>query len=269
MLIKRIISSVVGIIVLLSIVLSKNSLTVNFAVFIVILFALNELFHTVGISKKKPLEFLGYLGAAIICFHKHIADKSWIELIILIYITIMLLFLIIYYKKINFSDISLVFFSVIYIGYFLTHIVYIVEINHGYTLLWFIFLGAWATDTAAYFVGVLFGKHKLIEKISPKKTIEGSIGGVLGCIISFLFISLLQNYFLNLNINYGYISILAVICSILAQFGDLIASCIKRQYNIKDFGTIMPGHGGILDRFDSVILVTPAVYYFALFFEIL
>lgn len=121
------------------------------------------------------------------------------------------------------------------------------------------FIGAWVTDIFAYFTGRLFGKHKLIPKVSPKKTVEGAIGGVVFCTLFFVGFALLYNHFLRGDgeiIPLWLIAIVGVITSIVSQFGDLAMSVVKRHFGIKDFGKIFPGHGGMLDRFDSVIAVS-------------
>lgn len=123
------------------------------------------------------------------------------------------------------------------------------------------FLGAWVCDTFAYFVGKFFGKHKLIPEISPKKTIEGSIGGIVFTVIGFAVYGLMvNNIFEDANLNYVKLCILGLVLSIVSQIGDLVASSVKRQYDIKDYGSIFPGHGGVLDRFDSVMLTAPTLY---------
>jgi phosphatidate cytidylyltransferase len=124
-----------------------------------------------------------------------------------------------------------------------------------------IFIGAWSTDTFAYFTGRLFGKHKLIPDISPKKTVEGSIGGIIFCAIAFVlygFIIASINKF-SAEPNYIILSCVGIVTAIIAQLGDLSASALKRNYNIKDYGAIFPGHGGVLDRFDSVMAVAPFI----------
>lgn len=123
------------------------------------------------------------------------------------------------------------------------------------------FLGAWLCDTFAYFVGKFFGKHKLIPEISPKKTIEGSIGGIVFTVIGFAVYGLIVNsIFDDANLNYVKLCIIGLALSIVSQIGDLVASSVKRQYDIKDYGSIFPGHGGVLDRFDSVMLTAPTLY---------
>ena len=135
----------------------------------------------------------------------------------------------------------------------------------GVYLYGLIFIGAWMTDTGAYFVGVLFGKHKLIPKVSPKKTIEGSVGGILGCIAGFALYGFIIQSVCEVSVNYVAIIVLAAIISVVSQFGDLVASYIKREREIKDFGFIFPGHGGVLDRFDSIIAVAPTIYFITCF----
>ncbi len=135
----------------------------------------------------------------------------------------------------------------------------------GVYLYGLVFLGAWMTDTGAYFVGVLFGKHKLIPKVSPKKTVEGAIGGVLGCIAGFVLYAFIMQLVDGVQVNYVALICLAAFISVVSQFGDLVASYIKREREIKDFGFIFPGHGGVLDRFDSIIAVAPAIYFITYF----
>ena len=122
-----------------------------------------------------------------------------------------------------------------------------------------VFIGPWVCDTFAYFTGKLLGKHKLIEEISPKKTVEGSIGGVLFTIIAFIVFGLIVNAN-GADFNYIKLGILGLVASVVSQIGDLIASAVKRQYNVKDYGFIFPGHGGVLDRFDSVLLTAPIIF---------
>lgn len=135
----------------------------------------------------------------------------------------------------------------------------------GVYLYGLVFIGAWMTDTGAYFVGVLFGKHKLIPKVSPKKTVEGAFGGILGCVVGFVLYGFIIQVVSQVQVNYVAITILAIIISVVSQFGDLVASYIKREREIKDFGFIFPGHGGVLDRFDSIIAVAPTIYFITYF----
>ena len=146
-------------------------------------------------------------------------------------------------------------------------ILFIRDFNEdGQFLYLLIFIGAWMTDIFAYFTGVFFGKHKLIEDVSPKKTIEGSIGGIVFCALSFVALGLVADIFFDRSANLVFLAIGGVFISIIAQIGDLIMSVIKRHYGIKDYGKIFPGHGGMLDRFDSISAVSVtlgAIFMFA------
>ena len=142
--------------------------------------------------------------------------------------------------------------------------VYLLRIrNLGAYFAWVPFI-AWVCDTCAYFAGRAFGKHKMAPVLSPKKTIEGAIGGILGSVI----VGAIIGYILYRNETHSIATVwgLMIICfagSIISQIGDLLASGIKRDHNIKDYGTLIPGHGGIMDRFDSVIFVIPCIYFLA------
>lgn len=142
--------------------------------------------------------------------------------------------------------------------------VYLLRIRpYGEIFAWIPFI-AWVCDTCAYFTGRAFGKHKLVPKLSPKKTIEGAIGGVIGSVAAGIIIGYIL-YSKQIH-NPAVIVVLGVITflgSIIAQLGDLLASGIKRDHDIKDYGTLIPGHGGIMDRFDSVIFVIPSIYFLA------
>ena len=136
----------------------------------------------------------------------------------------------------------------------------------GKYLIWFVFLCSWGSDTCAYAVGVLFGKHKMTPKLSPKKSVEGAIGGIVGAaLLSALYTYLFGRYYapahyVDLEISISGAAVLGVVGAIVSMVGDLAASAIKRDYGIKDYGKLIPGHGGIMDRFDSVIVVAPLIY---------
>lgn len=172
-----------------------------------------------------------------------------------------LLYLVINHEKITPVEVIINLFAFFYIGILLSTVYLVWDINRY--MAWLIFILAWGCDTFAYFSGKFFGKHKLIETLSPKKTIEGFVGGILGATaLSFLFVYIIEVYFTTFDIGYFYLAALFIITSMLAQFGDLTASAIKRYVNIKDYGTLIPGHGGILDRFDSILFTAPIIYIF-------
>ncbi len=158
-------------------------------------------------------------------------------------------------KKISFEKLAMTFFAATVIPLFLSSLIRILQMGRGEALILIPFIAAWITDTGAYFTGVFLGKHKLAPEISPKKTVEGSVGGMLACIAAFIVYAIIikaQPYAVIL------FAVSGLILSVIAQIGDLSMSLIKREYQIKDYGVVFPGHGGILDRFDSVLFTAPA-----------
>ncbi|MPW25842.1 phosphatidate cytidylyltransferase [Alkalibaculum sp. M08DMB] len=160
-------------------------------------------------------------------------------------------------------------FGIIYVPFLLGHISLFRNFENGSFLILLVFIICFSTDTFAYIIGINFGKHKLCPLISPKKSIEGAIGGIVGSLIITSIYGYLMNKYNLLEFQPIYYIVLSFWASILSQFGDLTASLIKRNFNVKDFGNILPGHGGVLDRFDSIIFATPLVYYFTLYYIIL
>ena len=131
-----------------------------------------------------------------------------------------------------------------------------------------VFVTAWLSDTVAFAVGKKFGKNKLLPEISPKKTVEGAVGGLAGSVIFNLILGIVCSVAFKLNVNYLSLFFVSIVAGVMSQLGDLAASSIKREYGIKDFSKLLPGHGGMLDRFDSVLFVAPTVYYFVVIFSV-
>jgi len=173
-------------------------------------------------------------------------------------------------EKNSLIDICFTFFSVLYIVVLLLFFVLTYYVSNeamvGRFLVWYIIFAACFTDIFAYFIGSKFGKHKLCPEISPKKSIEGAVAGVIGCIITLLIYTFVLNNYFNFDINYIGVAVISVIASVFGQLGDLVASSIKRSTGIKDFGNFLPGHGGMLDRIDSLLFVAPVIYYFLVYF---
>lgn len=188
-----------------------------------------------------------------------------ILLFLIALVLLLLIFYVISYPNIHIKDISLTLFSILYVSMMFSFVYLIREQRgeYGKYLVWLIFISSWGCDTCAYCTGMLFGKHKLSVTLSPKKTIEGSIGGIIGSIILGIIYTYLMINKLNedLQVSLIRVSIACGVGSIISQIGDLTASAIKRDYNVKDYGDIIPGHGGILDRFDSVIFTAPIFFF--------
>ena len=162
--------------------------------------------------------------------------------------------------KYNVIDIGITLFGILYVVLNIIFLPLIHATEFGKILIWYIFFSAWGSDTFAYLIGVKFGKHKL-TKISPKKSIEGSIGGTVGAIVIALIYTAIVNQYVSLGLSYVFVAIATMVLSILSQLGDLSASSIKREMEIKDYGNLIPGHGGMLDRIDSIIFVAPFAYF--------
>ena len=155
------------------------------------------------------------------------------------------------------------FFGVVYVSVMLSYIYQTRNLPDGAYLVWLIFLCSWGCDTCAYCVGMLIGKHKMSPILSPKKSVEGAVGGVVGAaLLGAIYAAVVGKYLQAEN----QVVMYAVICAVgalISMVGDLAASAIKRNHEIKDYGTLIPGHGGILDRFDSVIFTAPIIYFLA------
>lgn len=250
---------------ILALVLLANYDIMTAAIAIISVIGLNEFYKATQLSDKKLLCAAGYIAGVVIpaltltLTAIYYTAAIW-QIIIYVFMFYVFVVMIAKHKTVSVIDAGMVLFSVIYIPLFLTHLLLIRMLDNGALLIWLPFIGAFATDTFAYFSGVFFGKHKLCPEISPKKTIEGSIGGTVGCIVLLLLYGLLLEKVFDLDISFVKLAALGVIVSPVSQIGDLTASIIKRKFGVKDYGSLFPGHGGILDRLDSVIAVAPLVY---------
>jgi len=182
------------------------------------------------------------------------------------FLIILLAVYVLNYPKYNTLNVMAGFFGFFYVSVMLSFIYLTRDISgKGKYLVWMIFLIAWGSDTFAYCAGRLFGKHKMAPVLSPKKTIEGAIGGVLGSALLNMGYSYIFKNELNLEIkDICLIGIIAVVGALVSMIGDLAASAIKREFEIKDYGKLIPGHGGVLDRFDSIIITAPIVYFLSM-----
>lgn len=217
--------------------------------------AIHEFYNAFKAKDIHPIFSVGYIFAVYIGLKNILSLQTEYTYVVLFVLFIACITAMLRLRN-NIIDISITLLGLIYVGMFLDFIV--LTINNfklGNIYVWLIFIISFATDTFAYFSGYLFGKHKLIPKVSPKKTVEGAVGGVIGSIVC----CVIYGYIFKLDIIH--MVLIGSIGSMIAQFGDLFASSIKRYVGIKDYGKLIPGHGGILDRFDSVILVSPFVYY--------
>lgn len=256
--VKRIISGIVLLLVVALILIFGNTTVVSIAISAVALITINEYFNSFK-NEYNIEKWVGNIVAILLAF-VNILPKEILILIFPSAIAVLFIKVIITGMKTNFVDIAISGFGIIYIIGFIMFIPLLYATENGKFLIWYLAIAAWGTDTCAYSVGTRLGKHKLTT-ISPKKSIEGSIGGIIGAVI----ISLIYTYIINrtgrIEIQYLAISGISILLSILSQIGDLAASSIKRYNKIKDFGELIPGHGGMLDRIDSILFIAPFAYF--------
>lgn len=275
MLRDRLIISVVGSAIAVAVFL-LNELVLGVIVSILALVALSEMFSAIGFFKKNIfLAIIGYIaGSGILILNIFAGSVDYAKfttycfVIISAFMIVLFIYMVLAHRKTTLSDVTMCMFSTLYITVFFSYLILIRCGNNGNFMIWVPFVIAWLSDTMAYTFGRLFGKHKLIPEVSPKKTVEGAIGGVLGGIVFMCVYGYVCVCFFSKPVNWVNLVVLGGVGSVISQFGDLAASWIKREQGVKDYGTILPGHGGIMDRFDSVLTVAPFVYYVIFIFPI-
>ena len=260
----RIISAIVAIILAAVILFLHDTILIYIAISAFSSMMLFEVFTALNCLEFKSTTSICFIFSFVtpIFLYKDLKEYRYSFLIICI-IAIFITFLS-QYKRLSFEKLCVMLSISILITLAMNSLLELMlsDTDHGLFLLILALCGAWLADTGAYFAGTFFGKHKLCPNISPKKTVEGLIGGTITDALLFVGIGMLYSYMCQkdgnpIEINYIFIAVLGAICSLLGLLGDLSASLLKRQCNIKDYGNIMPGHGGVLDRFDSVLFVVP------------
>lgn len=260
-----------------------GSYTLFGVIVLITMIGLMELYRVVGVNKSKAgavgyiIAFLYFLRIFFQYFiipdlniidlmsENKICFNLWINSFAIIIALLIILALAVYvltFPKYNSEQITMVVFGFFYVVMPLMYIFQTRQLSGGEYAVWLIFIGSWGSDTMAYVVGRKIGKTKIAPKLSPKKSLEGLIGGIVGAaligvIFAIIFKSQLEESFSNPILLFG---LTGAIGSVVSQIGDMAASAIKRNKGIKDYGTLIPGHGGILDRFDSVIFIAPIVY---------
>ncbi len=212
-----------------------------------------------------PLSVTGYLLTGV--FYFFLFWKNDTEHMLFIAVSLIVITMMIYvftFPKYHADQIAYCIFGFLYVPLMLSFVYRVRALEHGIFTVWLIFLASWVCDTCAYLTGMAIGKHKLAPVLSPKKSIEGAIGGILGSVLA----GFLYSYFVLEKQMPGTMIGILIVCAVgavVSQTGDLAASAIKRNHEIKDYGHLIPGHGGILDRFDSVIFTAPMIYFLIVF----
>ncbi len=268
---QRVITALIFGIVFIGAMLLMN--TIAFPVFVSAISAIAvwEIEKAVGL-KNKLIIAASLTFTVVQPFLTHLGIRLPFAAIGCVYVVLVLMFMLVKFEETRFEQAITAIFASVCVPFSFSLMIVFRDIDkyfEGYTkidgiyFLIFAFFSAWMTDIFAYFVGSKLGKHKLCPKISPKKSVEGAIGGVLGAVLLNVLLLFIFNKFFfegSSKISYVAVVILSIVLSIISMFGDLAASTIKRNFGIKDFGNLLPGHGGIMDRFDSALFVLPVLY---------
>jgi phosphatidate cytidylyltransferase len=268
MLKTRVISALVGLILLIA-VLYLGSIVLGVVVSIIAAIGLYEFYNSAAKLKNiQPIKPVGYLSIIPLLL-LGLEETGWYKLdlgiltgiSVCVVIFLSMAFIVFGHKRYNIIDACVTAFGIAYVPFLMSFLILIRKMDFGILLIWLIFIGAWGTDTMAYTFGRLFGKRKIVPEISKNKTMAGAIGGILGCVALMFVFGLISRSFFGLELSAAALVLLGLFCGVISQIGDWSASAVKRYVNVKDYGSIMPGHGGVLDRFDSILFVAPVVYY--------
>lgn len=256
----RLISGIILVLIALVVVVTGGSLL--FAVTAAIsLIGVYELYRVMGIHKN-PIGMVGYLTAVsyygLLWFH----GEQYVTLMAIAALMVLMTLYVVTFPRYKTEEVTAAFFGVFYVAVMLSYLYQVRVMSDGRYLVWLIFLSSWGCDTCAYCVGMLFGRHKLAPVLSPKKSIEGAVGGVAGAaLLGFVYAAFFGSRMAEVTNPQAACAAACAIAAVISQIGDLAASAIKRNHNIKDYGHLIPGHGGILDRFDSMIFTAPAIFF--------
>lgn len=256
---KRILTTIIGLPIVLFILLGTNIYVVDAFMAIILLRAVYEYKNCLAKKKIKVVSWIMYLAAISVAF-LHIVPENVVNMIFLYSVPAILLILFAHVvateMKITLKDITYTLLGIIYLIGFSIFIPLIIGKAYGGYLIFLVLFTAWGTDSFAYLVGKKFGKHKF-SSVSPNKSIEGCIAGTLSSLILCMLLAFVMQSRENLEISYLAFGMAGVILSLIGQLGDFSASVIKRSFGIKDFSDLIPGHGGIIDRIDSIIFIAP------------
>lgn len=257
----RLISGIVLVIIALVTIISGGPILFG-TLMLISLIGLNELYKVVKIDKTM-LGFSGYVATIIYYLLLFFEVKyDHMLFVIAVLIAMMAIYVFTFPKYVSEQAVT-GFFGVFYVSVMLSFIYQTRVMEEGLFLVALVFLCSWGCDTCAYCVGVLIGKHKMAPKLSPKKSVEGAIGGLAGAALLGMLYALAINRWGGASASPASYALICFVGGMISMVGDLAASAIKRNHEIKDYGTLIPGHGGILDRFDSVIFTAPVIYYLA------
>ena len=258
----RLLSGIVLVILALILIIAGEEvlLASTFLISCIGMYELYRVFHI----EKSIMAWISYLGVFVFYTNLRLTFAQDVMTIAMGYMILLMFTYVFTYPKYEAKHIMASFFGFFYVGVMLSYVYQIRSLDNGVYLAFLVFICSWGCDTCAYCVGKLIGKHKMSPKLSPKKSIEGAVGGVVGT----AFLTALYAYIFHLKMGIAsqqiiLLAVIAAIAGLISMVGDLTASAIKRNYDIKDYGHLIPGHGGIMDRFDSMIITAPIIFYLA------
>ena len=258
----RLLSGILLVIIALATIISGGD--VLFATLLMISFiGMTEIYRVLEISGTL-LGGAGYVAAAVYYLLLRVNRTDMVVMLAIAFLIVLMMVYVFTYPKYRSEQVMLAFFGLFYVAFMLSYVYQIRMLPQGAFIVWLVFICSWGSDTCAYCVGMLIGKHKMAPKLSPKKSIEGAVGGVVGAaLLGAAYAAIMNRTMAGANAGVIQYALIGAVGALISMVGDLAASAIKRNHDIKDYGNLIPGHGGILDRFDSVIFTAPIIYYMA------
>ena len=261
----RLLSGIVLVILALVIIISGGYVTLV-SLLGISLIGMYELYRVFQLEKT-PLAYISYAMALVFYVSELFGGFIDPMALVMLFLILLMFAYVFSYPKYEAKDVMAIFFGMFYVAVMLSYVYQIRVLKNGVYLAFLVFICSWGCDTCAYCVGKTMGKHKMAPVLSPKKSVEGAVGGVLGTALLTVLYAFIFRVQMGLEVR-GIIvlAVISAVAGLISMVGDLTASAIKRNYHIKDYGTLIPGHGGIMDRFDSMMITAPIIYYLAVYF---
>lgn len=263
--IKRITTGIVFVLVIVAVLAFNNKIVDSIFVTLLAILGMYECNRCFKAKGHNPLSIIGYITCFLIPLIGNVSSEVLLNIIMVALPILMVAsfaYIVVKKLKVSIIDIAITFFSILYVPFLFSFIKLLFIEPHGRILVILAFVCATATDTFAYEIGSRFGKHKLSPVVSPKKSIEGTVAGIIAAMVATGIVCYITNTYFSTEFNIIIMIFMGAVFSIVGQIGDLAASSIKRYCGQKDFSNLLPGHGGILDRFDSIMFISPMVYIF-------
>ncbi len=261
----RLLSGIILVILALVVIINGGYITLG-SLLAISLIGMYELYRVFKLEKT-PLAIISYVMAVLFYGSQLLSGFIDPMMIVMLFLILLMFVYVFSYPKYEAKDVMAIFFGLFYVAMMLSYVYQIRMLENGLYLAFLIFICSWGCDTCAYCVGMLIGKHKMAPILSPKKSVEGAVGGVVGAaLLTVIYTSVFRSQMGLETRDIVILAVISAIAALISMVGDLTASAIKRNYDIKDYGTLIPGHGGIMDRFDSVMITAPIIYYLAVYF---